>query len=279
MLLFVRSPWDSVENPQWQFNASTITFGLYSNDILPKQEYFPVVVQNYCLRFSGYLWSRKWIQNFQLIPKSIFLYSRSGIQVGFGFVIFSPILREMLSFSGVSQHLRVLFCLSVRCRASRLSSATVNREIRRSTSGPTAGSWFALVGITRPLPCVTPHLTPVNLKVASPNQKASAVWTIGSLSISHKHKSPARKVRASRSRRRSRGISVQEMVLMVGLWAGARSHWDLPLAKATNVRSLSLAPQQVFLPPPSAKRSQNGSAGGCPCLRWACVWIKERGSV
>lgn len=210
---------------------------------------------------------------------SICSTSHSGIQVRFCFNIFSPTLRETLSFSGASQHLRVLSCLSASHRASSHSSATVNREIRRSTSGPTAGSWFALVGITRPLPCVTPHLTPVNLKVASPNQKASAVWTTGSPSISHKHKSPARKVRASRSRKWSREISVQEMVLMVGLWAGARSHWDLPLAKATNVHSLSLAPQQVFLPPPSAKRSQNGSAGGCPCLRWACVWIKEWGSV
>lgn len=131
---------------------------------------------------------------------SICSTSHSGIRVRFCFDIFSPVLRGTLSFSGASQHLRVLSCLPASHRASSRSSATVNREIRQSTSGPTAGSWFALVGITRPLPCVTPHLTPVTLKVASPSQKVSAVWTIGSPSISHKHKRPARKVRASRSR-------------------------------------------------------------------------------
>lgn len=147
-----------------------------------------------------------------------------------------------LSFSGASQHL--LSCLPVSHRASSLSSATVNRESRQSTSGPTADSWFALVGIARPLPCVTPHLTPVSLipKVASPNQKASAVWTTGSPSINHKlTTSPARTVKASRSRKRSKEISLQEMDLMVDLWAGARSRWDPPPAKATSVRSLSLA--------------------------------------
>lgn len=150
---------------------------------------------------------------------SICSTSRLGISVWFCFDILRRIVRET-SFSGAGQHLRVPSCLPVSHRASSLSSATVNREIRQSTSGPTAGSWFALVGITRPLPCVTPHLSPVNPipRVASPNQRASAVWTIGSPSINHKLRtSPASKVRASRSRKRSKGISVREMVLMVGL--------------------------------------------------------------
>lgn len=184
--------------------------------------------------------------NSKFPPKVFFFLSPPLLTWEFKFLfidMFRPILRETSSFSGASQHLRVLSCLPVSHRASSLSSATVNRESGQSTSGPTADSWFALVGITRPLPCVTPHLTPVNLipKVASPNQKASAVWTIGSPSINHKlTTSPARKVRASRSRRRSKGIFLQEMDLMVGLWAGARSHWDPPLAKATSVHSLSL---------------------------------------
>ena len=137
--------------------------------------------------------------------------------------MFRPILRERVFFFfflGASQHLPVLSCLPVSHRASSLSSPTVNRESRQSTSGPTADSWFALVGITRPLPCVTPHLTPVNLirTVASPNQKALAVWTTGSPSINHKlTTSPVRKVGATRNRKRSKGISLQEMDLMVGL--------------------------------------------------------------
>lgn len=123
-------------------------------------------------------------------------------------------LRELLSFSGAGQRLRVPSCLPVSRRASHLSLATVNRESRQSTSGPTADSWFALVGITRPLPRVTLHLTPANLipKGASPNPKASAVWTIGSPSINHKlTASLARKVRAAGSRKRSEGTSLQEM--------------------------------------------------------------------
>lgn len=115
---------------------------------------------------------------------------------------------------GAGLHHRVLSSLPVRGRASSLSSATVKQGSRVGTSGPTAGSWYALAGAARPPACAQVILTP---KAVSPSQRASAAWTTGFPSISRKFKpSPVRKVRASRSRRTNKGISLWEMDLMVG---------------------------------------------------------------
>lgn len=120
---------------------------------------------------------------------------------------------------GVSLHPRVLSSLPVRRRASSLSSVTVKQGSRVGTSGLTAGSWYVLAGTARPPACAVLHLSRVTLtpKAVSPSQRASAAWTIDSLSTSPKLKpSPVRKVSASRSSRRNKGISLREMDLMEG---------------------------------------------------------------
>ncbi len=116
--------------------------------------------------------------------------------------------------SGASLHHRVQLSLPVRGRASSLSSATVRTPgSRAGTSGLTAGSWYELAGAARPPACAVVRLSRVapTPKAVSPSQRASAAWTIGSPSISPQLKpSPVRTVRARRSRRRKKGISLRE---------------------------------------------------------------------
>lgn len=141
-------------------------------------------------------------------------------------------------FAGPRLHPQVLFSLPVKGRGSSLTSATARTlGSRVSTSGLTDGSWYVLAGTTRPPAFAAVHPSQVTLtfKAVSPSQRASAVWTTGSPSISPQLKpSPVR-----RARRRDKGISLQEMDWMVTPWVGALSHWDLPPTKATNVPSPS----------------------------------------
>lgn len=181
--------------------------------------------------------------------------------------------------SGAGLHRRVLFSLPARRRASSRSLATARTPgSRAGTSAPTAGSWYVLAGTARQLACAAVPLSRVTPSpaAASPSPRASAAWTTGSPSISLPLKpSAVRKVRASRSRRTNKEISLREMDLTADHWAGAHSRWDRPLTKATSAPSLSPGQSRVPPPPPSGKRSQNGSADGSLCLGWACVWIKE----
>lgn len=123
--------------------------------------------------------------------------------------------------SGASLHHRVLFSLPARGKASSLSSVTVRTlGSRVGTSGLTAGFWYVLAGTARLLAFAVVHLSQATLspKVVSPSQRASAAWTTGSPYISPQLKpDPVRKVRPSRSRRKNKGISLQEMDLMVDL--------------------------------------------------------------
>lgn len=123
-------------------------------------------------------------------------------------------------FLGASLHHPVLLYLPARGRASSLCSVTVRTLGNRAgTSGLTAGSWYVLAGTARSPPCVVVHLSLVILtpKAVSPNPRASVAWTTGSPSISPQLK-PRRvtKVRATRSRRTTKGISLWEMDLIVG---------------------------------------------------------------
>lgn len=120
-----------------------------------------------------------------------------------------------------SLHHPVQLSLPARARASSPSSATATTLANRTgTSGPTAGFCCDLDGTARQLACAAEHLSQATLtpKFVSPKQRASAASTTGSLSISPRFKptSPVRKVKAPRSRRRSKGICQREMDLMVG---------------------------------------------------------------
>lgn len=70
-----------MENLQWPFNVASITFGLYSNVILPKKEYFPFLWL-FKITASAFQSVFDLGSEFKIPPKSFFLSISSTSPLG-----------------------------------------------------------------------------------------------------------------------------------------------------------------------------------------------------